>query len=153
MAFRWKAQIYTYKFKTAYKSDPSLAICKIPSLLCNLQSEIMQISYSSVIWSKGRKLFNSSVVLESSIPLFLMICTGWLDKSSTLSQSLGSTFKQLRHTYAVCWHTYSFFSKNSLIYANVPLGIHGRDLWWSLTTYFLLIFPSSTSSWWHSTNL
>ena len=31
----------------------------------------------------------------------------------------------LRHTYAIHLYTYSFFSKNSLIYSNVPLGMHG----------------------------
>jgi len=65
---------------------------------------------------------NSYVVLESGVPLFLTICTWQRDKQvQTLSS--GSTFKQLRHTYVVYWHIYSFLFKDSLIYANVPLGM------------------------------
>lgn len=71
---------------------------------------------------KTEKTENSYVVLESGVPLFLTICTWQRDKQvQTLSS--GSTFKQLRHTYVVYWHIYSFLFKDSLIYAIVPLGM------------------------------
>lgn len=77
----------------------------------------------AVIQNPESNLSNSSVVLESGIPLFLTIHTRKLDK--LMHSELSSAFKQLRHAYAVHWHAYSFLSKNSLMYANVPLCIHG----------------------------
>ena len=38
---------------------------------------------------------------------------------------------------------YSFFSKNSTIYANVPLGMHGNILGGHMPAYFISIFPPS----------
>lgn len=103
-----------------------------------------------VSWSchlKSRKKTSFNVVLGSSILLFLTICTRQ-HKSSTRSQNTGSIFKKFRHTYAVHWHTYSFFSNNSLIYSNVPLHMCDSGLWGSSTTYLLPIFPSSALSQW-----
>ena len=50
------------------------------------------------------------------------------------------------YTYAVHWCTNSFFSKNSLIYANVPLCTHNCIQGGCMTTYFIPIFPSLASS-------
>lgn len=78
----------------------------------------------TVIENPERKLSDSNVMLESDITLLLTIYTGPFDRLSACSQNSSSTFKQLRHTYAVHCHTRSLFPKNLLIYANIPLCMH-----------------------------
>lgn len=75
---------------------------------------------------RKRKLFNSTVVLESWYSFIFTILTGQLDRSSVYSWSSGSASEQLRHICVIHWHTYSLFSKSYLIYANVPLSMCDR---------------------------
>lgn len=44
------------------------------------------LCFRSVIRNPGRKLPSSGVLLESGIPLFLMICTRWFDQQAHLSE-------------------------------------------------------------------
>lgn len=77
---------------------------------------------------RKRKLSNFRVVLESWYPFIFTIRTGQLDRSSVYSWSSGSASELLRHICVIHWHTYSLFSKSSLIYANVPLSMCDRGI-------------------------
>lgn len=91
------------------------------------------VSYK--IWEQN----SLTAMLESPVSLFLKIHSRRLDKSSTCFYCSGSMFKQVRYTLTIYWHTYSFFSKSSLIYANIYLSVHAQlHLRWS---YNHLISP------------
>jgi len=94
------------------------------------------------------KILKSNVVLESQHSF--VSHTRQLNKSSAWSQSPGSVFKNLIHTYVVHWHTYSLFSNNSLIYANVLLGLHGciNVVIWPLASSPLFLLQLHHSDFW-----
>lgn len=73
-------------------------------VLCFAQVDITPVFYLRfVIRESGKKTLYLQCGIRKRHYFSLPLCAGQVGKSSTGSQSSGSTFKQLRHTDAICF--------------------------------------------------
>lgn len=71
------------------------------------------------------------------------------DKSSMCSESSSATFRQLRHTYAVHWRTYSFFPRTDMLTSFWACMVEPDVVLerWLLPQFSIISFTTVTLGW------